>query len=46
MPLIKAGKNDITPYALFYYALSAYYYEEPTLAESTFTTIVEEKGQL
>jgi Periplasmic binding protein len=42
VPFIKAEKNDITPYALFYYALSAYYHEEPTLAESTFTTIIEE----
>lgn len=35
-------KNDLTPYALFYYALSAYYHQEATLAESTFTTLVEE----
>ncbi len=42
VPLIEAEKNDITPYALFYYALSAYYHKEPTLAESTFTTIIEE----
>jgi hypothetical protein len=42
-PLIKVEeKNDITPYALFYYALSAYYNEEPALAESIFTSIVEE----
>ena len=36
-----AEENDITPYALFYYALSAYHNEEPTLAEKTFATIVE-----
>jgi hypothetical protein len=42
-PLIAAKeKNDITPYALFYYALSAYYNGEPDLAEATFITIVEE----
>ncbi len=42
-PLVKVEeKNDITPYALFYYALSAYYNEEPILAESIFTSIVEE----
>ena len=42
-PLIAADeKNDITPYALFYYALSAYHHGELDLAESTFTTIVEE----
>lgn len=42
-PLVKVEeKNDLTPYALFYYALSAYYNEELPLAESTFTTIVEE----
>jgi hypothetical protein len=43
-PLIKkvAEKDDLTPYALFYYALSAYYNEELALSESTFTTIVEE----
>jgi hypothetical protein len=43
MPLIEIEeKNDLVPYALFYYALSAYYNEEPTLAENTFTTIIEE----
>ena len=36
------AKNDLTPYALFYYALSAYYHQEATLAERTFTTLVEE----
>ena len=34
-----AGKTAITPYALFYYALSAYHNEELVLAENTFTTI-------
>ena len=41
-PLIAAEEeSDITPYALFYYALSAYYHGEPDLAETTFTTIIE-----
>jgi len=41
-PLIYAeGKNNITPYALFYYALSAYHNEEYALAESTFKIIVD-----
>src|SRR3569623_141881 len=41
-PLISVEeKNDITPYALFYYALSAYYNNEPDLAENTFVTLVE-----
>ena len=35
------AKNAITPYALFYYALSAYHNEEPALAERTFTTLAE-----
>ena len=35
-------KNDIIPYARFYYALSAYHNGEPTLAENTFTKIAEE----
>jgi hypothetical protein len=43
VPLINAEtKNDITPYALFYYALATYSQGESSLAESTFTTIVEE----
>jgi tetratricopeptide (TPR) repeat protein len=43
IPLIAADeKNDITPYALFYYALSAYHHGELDLAEKTFMTIVEE----
>jgi hypothetical protein len=42
-PLVKVEKkDDLTPYALFYYALSAYYNKELALAEDTFTTIVEE----
>lgn len=35
------SKSDITPYALFYYALSAYYNKEPILAENTFNMIVD-----
>lgn len=43
VPLINTEtKNDITPYALFYYALATYSQGESSLAESTFTTIVEE----
>ena len=43
VPLINTEtKNDITPYALFYYALAAYHQGESSLAESTFTAIVEE----
>jgi hypothetical protein len=43
LPLTKTeGASDLVPYALFYYALSAYYNGEPTLAENTFTTIIEE----
>ncbi len=41
-PLIHAeGKSDITPYALFYYALSAYYNKETALAEDTFKRIID-----
>ena len=43
LPLIDVEqKHAITPYALFYYALSAYYNGDIALAESTLTTIVEE----
>lgn len=35
-------KNALTPYALFYYALAAYYHEEPALAVRTFITLSEE----
>lgn len=42
VPLINVEENnDLVPYALFYYALSAYHNEESALAESTFTTIIE-----
>jgi Periplasmic binding protein len=41
-PLTKIeGNNHLVPYALFYYALSAYYNGEPALAANTFTTIIE-----
>jgi Periplasmic binding protein len=43
VPLTKIeGDNNLVPYALFYYALSAYHNGEPALAENTFTTIIEE----
>ncbi|MEL7062996.1 MAG: ABC transporter substrate-binding protein [Bacteroidota bacterium] len=37
-----AQKNDITPYALFYYALSAYHNEEAALAENILMTLAAE----
>ncbi|MHA7877578.1 MAG: ABC transporter substrate-binding protein [Bacteroidota bacterium] len=41
-PWINAdSRHAITPYVLFYYALSAYHNEEPTLAERTFEMIIE-----
>eukprot|EP00540_Astrosyne_radiata_P007140 CAMPEP_0116824120 /NCGR_PEP_ID=MMETSP0418-20121206/1221_1 /TAXON_ID=1158023 /ORGANISM="Astrosyne radiata, Strain 13vi08-1A" /LENGTH=452 /DNA_ID=CAMNT_0004452457 /DNA_START=1042 /DNA_END=2397 /DNA_ORIENTATION=+ len=43
LSLIDGGeKNTTTPYALFYYALSAYHNGELSLAEDTFSTILEE----
>jgi len=35
-----AGSTSITPYALFYYALSAYHNGEPILAETTWVTLL------
>ncbi len=41
-PLISLEKKSATtPYALFYYALSAYHNQEPELAAATFSTIIE-----
>ena len=44
IPLIEDLEQPtvLTPYALFYYALATYHSGEPPLAESTFSTLVEE----
>lgn len=40
LPLLTTNEHDIVPYALFYYALSAYHSQKLALAEDTFAAIV------